>query len=183
ISDGSTESAFISPLADIRTVTIPPPAVPSTSSWSSSACIASILLFSSAACFIRPRKSAMVVPSDTWVRAAAHVPAKACPALDAGWTPVRRQEHAPNPTRSIILADVVRPDLLGEHRGVVLDRRLGRHHVVLRRRRRRQHLLALAHRDDLRAGEARQHGLHQRVGLHAALELGAARLVLRPDGR
>jgi len=25
----------------------------------------------------------------------AHVPAKACPALDAGWPPVRRQEHAP----------------------------------------------------------------------------------------
>jgi hypothetical protein len=25
----------------------------------------------------------------------AHVPAKACPGLDPGWTPVRRQEHAP----------------------------------------------------------------------------------------
>src|SRR5262249_59150753 len=24
-----------------------------------------------------------------------HVPAKACPALDAGWRPVRRQQHAP----------------------------------------------------------------------------------------
>jgi hypothetical protein len=24
----------------------------------------------------------------------AHVPAKACPGLDPGWTPVRRQEHA-----------------------------------------------------------------------------------------
>jgi hypothetical protein len=29
----------------------------------------------------------------------AHVPAKACPALDAGWTPVRHQEHAPNEVR------------------------------------------------------------------------------------
>ena len=26
----------------------------------------------------------------------AHVPAKACPGLDPGWTPVRRQGHAPN---------------------------------------------------------------------------------------
>ncbi|HEY1543180.1 MAG TPA: hypothetical protein VGG01_12285 [Xanthobacteraceae bacterium] len=26
----------------------------------------------------------------------AHVPATACPGVDPGWTPVRRQEHAPN---------------------------------------------------------------------------------------
>jgi hypothetical protein len=26
----------------------------------------------------------------------AHIPAKACPGLDPGWTPVRRSEYAPN---------------------------------------------------------------------------------------
>src|SRR5262245_40161744 len=38
---------------------MPPPAVPSTSIWSSSACIACILDCNCAACFIKPRKSAM----------------------------------------------------------------------------------------------------------------------------
>src|SRR5262249_25703984 len=30
-----------------------------------------------------------------WPCDLAHVPAEACPGLDPGWTPVRRQEHAP----------------------------------------------------------------------------------------
>src|SRR5262252_8837795 len=50
---------FTSPLPESLTVTRPPPEVPSTSIWSSSACIASILDLSSVACFIRPRKSAI----------------------------------------------------------------------------------------------------------------------------
>src|SRR5262244_3326593 len=50
---------FISPLPESLTTTRPPPDVPSTSIWSSSACIASILDLSSAACFISPRKSAI----------------------------------------------------------------------------------------------------------------------------
>src|ERR1700722_19704742 len=37
----------------------------------------------------------------------AHVPAKACTGLDPGWTPVRRQEHAPKKqTRGFYWADV-----------------------------------------------------------------------------
>src|SRR5262249_10328831 len=50
---------FISPLPESCTATRLPPDVPSTSIWSSSACIASILDLSSAACFISPRKSAI----------------------------------------------------------------------------------------------------------------------------
>src|SRR5262249_29119837 len=50
---------FTSPLPESLTVTRPPPDVPSTSIWLSSACIASILDLSSAACFISPRKSAI----------------------------------------------------------------------------------------------------------------------------
>src|SRR5579863_6330620 len=48
-----------SPLPDSVTATMPPPAKPSTSMRSSSACIASIFDLNSAACFIRPMKSAM----------------------------------------------------------------------------------------------------------------------------
>src|ERR1700761_1033767 len=53
-----------SPLPEILTATRPPPATPSTSMRSSSACIASIFDFSSFACFIRPRKSGIVVTLD-----------------------------------------------------------------------------------------------------------------------
>src|SRR5215475_4492713 len=59
IRESSILTLFISPLPESVTLTSPPPDVPSTSSWSSSACIASILDLSSAACFIRPRKSAI----------------------------------------------------------------------------------------------------------------------------
>src|SRR5215831_10785756 len=59
INDGSNLTLLSSPLAVIVTRTMPPPAVPSTSIWSSSACMASILVLSSVACFIRPRKSAI----------------------------------------------------------------------------------------------------------------------------
>src|SRR5262249_7721593 len=169
--EGSTARPFISPLADMRTVTMPPPAVPSTSSWSSSACIASILVFSSAACFIRPRKSAMVVLSG------------ACRAQRAliwrmflvGEPVSTSPEHA-----LVVLADVVRPDVLGEDR-LVVGGRLGRHHVAVRCGR-RQLLLALAHRDDLRPGEFRQHRLHQRGGPPAAPQRAAARPGPPPAG-
>src|SRR5467141_3080611 len=57
--ESSILTPFISPLPESLTVTRPPPDVPSTSIWSSSACIASILDLSSAACFITPRKSAI----------------------------------------------------------------------------------------------------------------------------
>src|SRR5262245_1217398 len=59
MSVSSMVTPFISPLPESLTVTRPPPEVPSTSIWSSSACIASILDLSSVACFIRPRKSAI----------------------------------------------------------------------------------------------------------------------------
>src|ERR1700692_2243501 len=50
-----------SPLPESLTATRPPPAAPSTSSRSRSACIASIFDFNSLACFIRPRKSGIEV--------------------------------------------------------------------------------------------------------------------------
>src|SRR6516164_1696969 len=59
MSVSSILTPFTSPLPESLTVTRPPPDVPSTSIWSSSACIASILDLSSAACFISPRKSAI----------------------------------------------------------------------------------------------------------------------------
>src|SRR5262245_5574792 len=59
----SRESSILmplrSPFAVRMTLSMPPPAVPSTSIWSSSACMACILDCNCAACFIRPRKSAM----------------------------------------------------------------------------------------------------------------------------
>src|SRR5512132_2946350 len=59
----SRESSILmplrSPFAVRMTVSMPPPAVPSTSIWSSSACMACILDCNCAACFIRPRKSGM----------------------------------------------------------------------------------------------------------------------------
>src|SRR5262245_33588546 len=56
----SIEAPFMSPLPESFTVTSPPPDMPSTSAASSSACAASIFVLSSAACFIRPTKSAIV---------------------------------------------------------------------------------------------------------------------------
>src|ERR1700722_10069879 len=60
-SDSSTWTPRKSPLPEIFNVSMPPPAVPSTSIRSSSACMVSIFDFSSAACFIRPRKSGIGV--------------------------------------------------------------------------------------------------------------------------
>src|ERR1700733_7576453 len=60
-SDSSTWTPRKSPLPEIFNVSMPPPAVPSTSMRSSSACMDSIFDFSSAACFIRPRKSGIGV--------------------------------------------------------------------------------------------------------------------------
>ena len=47
-----------------------------------------------------------------WTRGAAspaHVPANACPGLDPGWTPVRRQEHAPNIDRRSLPLSLLLP--------------------------------------------------------------------------
>src|SRR3984957_1616398 len=60
-SDSSTWTPRRSPLPESFTVSMPPPAEPSTSMRSSSACMVSIFDFSSAACFIRPRKSGIEV--------------------------------------------------------------------------------------------------------------------------
>src|SRR6202030_720433 len=59
--DSSTCTPRKSPLPEIFNVIMPPPAVPSTSMRSSSACMVSIFDLSSAACFIRPRKSGIEV--------------------------------------------------------------------------------------------------------------------------
>src|SRR5262249_50791011 len=107
ISESSILTPLRSPLAVIVTVTMPPPAVPSTAICSSSACIACILDCSCAACFIRPRKSAM----------------------------------------SLILA---------------IGQNVRRGFAALR---------VLRHADDLGARKAVENGLHQRIGLHAALDL------------
>jgi salicylate hydroxylase len=70
--------------------------------------------------------AALIGADGLWsrVRALAHVPAKAGPGLDPGWTPVRRQEHAPmresgeadaarfarrTAWRALVLADAVAP--------------------------------------------------------------------------
>src|SRR5581483_3045526 len=55
-----------SPLPESVTLTMPPPAVPSTSRRSSSACMFSILDLSSAACFIRPIKSGIGITFVLW---------------------------------------------------------------------------------------------------------------------
>src|SRR3984957_21258586 len=60
-SESSTWTPRRSPLPESFTVSMPPPAVPSTSMRSSSACMVSIFDLSSAACFIRPRKSGIEV--------------------------------------------------------------------------------------------------------------------------
>src|SRR5262245_29261767 len=58
-SEASIDTPFMSPLALSLTLTRPPPAMPSTSIWSSSFCISCIFVCSWATCFIRPMKSAM----------------------------------------------------------------------------------------------------------------------------
>src|ERR1700761_6225584 len=65
-SDSSILTWRRSLLPDSLTVSMPPPAVPSTSMRSSSACMFSILDLSSVACFIRPRKSGIVVTLTIW---------------------------------------------------------------------------------------------------------------------
>jgi hypothetical protein len=47
------------------------------------------------------------------VRLLAHVPAKACPGLDPGWGPVRRQEHAPLYSGMTLLRIVIPLQLIG----------------------------------------------------------------------
>src|SRR5215510_4208076 len=96
-----------SPFAVRITVTKPPPAVPSTSIWSSSACMACILDCNCAACFISPRKSGM----------------------------------------SLLLA-------------VGGNIRLGVNRVRV-----------LPHTDDFGSRKPAQHGLNQRIALHAAFNL------------
>src|SRR5580700_8373824 len=65
-SVSSTWTPRRSPLPESFTVSMPPPAEPSTSMRSSSACMVSIFDFSSAACFIRPRKSGIEVALVIW---------------------------------------------------------------------------------------------------------------------
>src|SRR5262245_29575405 len=132
---------FISPLPDSRTTTKPPPEVPSTSTRSSSACMDSILDFNSAACFIRPRKSAIVCSS---------------------------------PASKIVLETVIAIE------GRIIISRLGGAVAGAAHR----HVgIDLANVNDLRAGKARQHRLHQRIGAHANLELGLLGVLARLDGR
>src|SRR5262245_4189693 len=140
MSVSSIVTPFISPLPESLTVTSPPPEVPSTSIWSSSACIASILDLSSVACFIRPRKSAIA--------------------------------HLLPRVRDIELLSL---KLVGGRKFRVLG--IGRWQMLGRSRG------ALAHVNDLGAGKAREHGLHQRIRLDAGLERGLPRAVLRSNRR
>jgi 3-isopropylmalate/(R)-2-methylmalate dehydratase small subunit len=59
----------------------------------------------------------------------AHVTAKACPGLDPGWTPVRRQEHAPS------LEDDINTDQIAPQQ---MDRRLDPDYRAMLFRRQRQ---------------------------------------------
>src|SRR5580704_9998279 len=102
-----------SPLPESFIATRPPPAAPSTSRRSSSACMASIFDFSSVACFIRPRKSGIGVAFIHGIFGNAFA------------------------------VGIVRRGAAGGH----------------------------PHVDDLGAGKARQHSLHQRIAAHIILEL------------
>jgi 3-(3-hydroxy-phenyl)propionate hydroxylase len=63
--------------------------------------------------------------------ALAHVPAKACPGLDPGWPPVRRQEHAPS-KESVDLRwrnKVVGLDRRNDHVRLAIETPEGRYHL------------------------------------------------------
>src|SRR6266436_1558254 len=173
ISDGSRLTDLTSPFAVIFTVTIPPPAAPSTSMRSSSACIASILDLSSLACFIKPKKSAI---SRLSLRAA----------------------HPPNPTLPLspgkgegrdgalqIVVHIVRPAMGAERRPAIVNRHFGRQLVIIIGSRDRRCRLRFwpPHGHDLGARKPRQHALHHRISLDAALEFLVARVELRPHRR
>src|SRR3954469_7547780 len=149
---------FISPLPESLTLTRPPPDVPSTSIWSSCACIVSILDLSSAAWFIRPRKSAMAhLSCAESLRAKLGVEAAALLIVfGIGWTPI-----------------VIKTGM------AVIGREFRSITGIVRRRRQRH--LALAYVHDLGPGKAREHGLHQGISAYAGLEFGLACLVLRSD--
>src|SRR5262249_49062669 len=156
ISDGSRLTDLTSPFAVIFTVTIPPPAVPSPSMRSSSACIASILDLSSLACFIKPKKSAIS----------------------------RLSSRAARPSTLQIIIHIVRPAMGAERRGAIVNRHFGWRLVIVNGRDRLGGLrFRLPDGHDLGAGKPRQHALHHRMGLDATLEFLAASVKWRPHRR
>src|ERR1700730_10212185 len=157
ISESSMLSPFISPLADSRTRTSPPPDSPSTSMCSSSACIASIFDLSSAACFISPRKSVISLSPAECVQV--------CSSQVRLSVVVFLNGHLRSQRTNV---DFVRrsPPALLRLRSVGLLR---------------HDSLGFAHVHDFRTGKPGQHGLHQGVGAHARLKFGLSCVLLRLD--
>src|SRR5262249_33550871 len=134
-------TALTSIFALMRTVTRPPPDVPSTSSWPSSSCIACIFDCSCAACFIMPRKSGIGAPLN--VLLFAH---------DLFGKPLHTfPDHALKIVAVRATFKVLRGNI-----EIARLRRLGRE---------------LAHLDHLGAGKASQHFLDPGIGLGGALAL------------
>src|SRR4029077_226330 len=176
ISDRSRVTDLTSPFAVIFIITIPPPAVPSTSRWSSSACIASILDLSSAACFIKPMKSPIFRLSSCAAPppAGRSNPLPRCPAWRGGWESDCLQ----------IIVHIVAAVVAAEYGSAIINRHFaGQLFVINRYYRRRGFRFRPPHGHDLGARKARQHALHQRISLDAALEFLTARRKLRPHRR
>src|ERR1700730_15012799 len=164
ISESSMLSPFISPLADSRTRTSPPPDTPSTSMCSSSACIASIFDLSSAACFISPRKSVISLSPAECVQ-------------------VCSSQECSGPVRlSVVL--FLNGHFRSQRTNVEFVRRPPPALLRLRSVGLLRHdSLGFAHVHDFRTGKPRQHGLHQGVGAHARLEFGLSCVLLGLDRR
>src|SRR6202047_835920 len=169
ISESSMLSPFISPLADSRTRTSPPPDTPSTSMCSSSACIASIFDLSSAACFISPRKSVISLSPAECVQVCSNQVCsnQVCSSQVRSSVVVFLNGHFRSQRTNVEFVRRSPPALL-RLRSVGLLR---------------HDSLGLAHVHDFRTGKPRQHGLHQGVGAHARLKLGLSCVLLRLDRR
>src|SRR6202048_3455817 len=164
ISESSMLSPFISPLADSRTRTSPPPDSPSTSMCSSSACIASIFDLSSAACFISPRKSVISLSPAECVQVCS---SQVCSSQVRLSVVVFLNGHFRSQRTNVEFVRRSPPALL-RLRSVGLLR---------------HDSLGFAYVHDFRTGKPRQHGLHQGVGAHARLKFGLSCVLLRLDRR
>src|SRR5262249_54825453 len=119
-SESSIRAPRRSPFPESLMATRPPPAAPSTSSCSSSACMASIFDLNSVACFTRPRKSAMIFSASPMpqraLTASLDLKSRECHGL---------QHHHPAAPRPAFLFVVLR-----SARTVAVHRRFGRREIA-----------------------------------------------------
>src|SRR3984893_9967719 len=172
ISESSMLSPFISPLADSRTRTSPPPDTPSTSMCSSSACIASIFDLGSDACFISPRKSVISLSPAGCVQFCSN---QVCS------NQVCANQVCSSQVRSSVVV-FLNGHFRSQRTNVEFVRRSPPALLRLRSVGLLRHdSLGLAHVHDFRTGKPGQHGLHQGVGAHARLKFGLSCVLLRLD--